>query len=74
MKIKILTYEQAKEEELVVRHKYASDTPYCYGIFKGWPCWGQVVEVDEYFDDRKLCKVDSYYIPYWMYDKVKEDN
>lgn len=74
MKIKILPYEQAKKEELVARGKYTSDTPYCYGIFDGWPCWGQIVEVDEYLEDTKMCKVNSYYIPYWMYKKVQEDN
>ena len=74
MKIKILPYEQAKKEELVARGKYTSDTPYCYGIFDGWPCWGQIVEVDEYLEDTNMCKVNSYYIPSWMYKEVQEDN
>lgn len=73
MKIKILPYEQAKKEELVARGKYTSDTPYCYGIFKDWPYWGQIVEVNEYLEDTKTCKVNSYYVPSWMYEEVQED-
>ena len=70
MKIKILPYEQAKKEEIIARGKDASNTPYCYGIFKGWSFWGQVVEADEYVKGTKWCRVNSYYIPPWMYEKV----
>lgn len=70
MKIKILPYEQAKKEEFIARGKDASDIPYCYGIFKGWSFWGQIVEADEYVEGTKMCRVNSYYIPPWMYEKV----
>ena len=74
MKIKILTYEQAKEEEFIVEARHFSNTPYCYGIFEDWPYWGQIVEVDGYIDDMKTCQVGFYYIPYWMYEELQEGN
>ncbi len=74
MKIKILTYEQAKEQEFIVTQEYSSDTPYCYGIFQDCPIWGQIIEVDGYIDDIKTCRVGLYYVPYWMYEELQEGN
>ena len=74
MKIKILPYEQAKKEELIARGKYTANTPYCYGIFKVWSCWGQIVEADKCFDNPNLCQVNSYYVPSWMYEEMQDDD